>query len=103
MFLKPTRAIGYPSFIARWDYRKGDAKRLLPSVLLDENVDLFVHDSLHTTSHMAFEYATARALFGEKAIITPDDILWNQAFECICETKMVSAPMRLSAILILER
>jgi predicted O-methyltransferase YrrM len=69
----------------RWDYRKGDAKVLLPRVLADEKVDFFIHDSLHSTTHMAFEYATARALMPENAVIMSDDILWNPSFDAFAK------------------
>lgn len=65
----------------RWDYRPGDAKVLLPGILSENRVDVFIHDSLHTRSHMAFEYAVARALLPPNALIMSDDILWNDAFQ----------------------
>lgn len=65
----------------RWDYRIGDAKVLLPKVMVDQRVDVFVHDSLHTRTHMLFEYAVARCLMREGALIISDDILWNNAFD----------------------
>lgn len=80
----PESDVGYwipPRYKDRWDYRKGDAKLLLPRVLAEERADFFVHDSLHTRSHMAFEYGVARALMPEKAIIMSDDILWNDGFD----------------------
>lgn len=64
----------------RWTYMPGDAKVLLPQVMVKENVDMFIHDSLHTTTHMAFEYAVARALMRENTLIASDDILWNRSF-----------------------
>ncbi len=74
-----------PGYRDRWDYRKGDAKVLLPRVLVDERVDFFVRDSLHSTSHMAFEYAIARALMPENSIIMSDDILWNPSFDAFAK------------------
>ena len=65
----------------KWEYKIGDAKILLPRVLAEEKVDMFVHDSLHTCSHMAFEYAVARALMRHGSIIASDDVLWNNAFD----------------------
>ena len=63
-----------------WEYRAGDARELLPKVLAEESTDVFIHDSLHTTTHMLFEYSVARALMREGALIASDDILWNDAF-----------------------
>jgi predicted O-methyltransferase YrrM len=75
--------VGYlvpPEYRGRWEYKKGDAKVLLPRVLLDETVDVFIHDSLHTRTHTWLEYSLARALMAEGALILSDDILWNDAF-----------------------
>ncbi|TAJ07491.1 MAG: class I SAM-dependent methyltransferase [Planctomycetota bacterium] len=69
-----------PAYRERWTYLEGDAKRLLPRVLAEERVDVFIHDSLHTVTHMLFEYAVARALLREGGLILSDDILWNDAF-----------------------
>jgi predicted O-methyltransferase YrrM len=82
-------AVGYfipRAYRERWTYMPGDAKRLLPSVLADERVDVFIHDSLHTTSHMLFEYSVARALMPEGGLILSDDILWNDAFASFLRT-----------------
>ena len=65
----------------RWDYRIGDAKVLLPKVMAEQRVDVFVHDSLHTRTHMLFEYAVARCLMREGSLIISDDILWNNVFD----------------------
>jgi predicted O-methyltransferase YrrM len=65
----------------RWRYLEGDAKLLLPKVLADEDVDVFIHDSLHTRSHMMFEYSVARALMRMNALIASDDVLWNNSFD----------------------
>ncbi len=66
---------------SRWSYRLGDAKVLLPRILAEEDVDVFIHDSLHTATHMLFEYATARALMPEKTLLLSDDIGWNNSFD----------------------
>ena len=64
----------------RWEYHTGDAKELLPKLLVENDVDMFVHDSLHTRTHMLFEYNCARALMRPNTIIMSHDILWNKAF-----------------------
>jgi predicted O-methyltransferase YrrM len=64
----------------RWDYRMGDAKVLLPQVMAEQAVDLFIHDSLHARTHMVFEYAVARALMREGSVIVSDDIGWNNGY-----------------------
>lgn len=64
----------------RWKYHAGDAKELLPKLLIENDVDIFIHDSLHTRTHMLFEYNCARALMRPNTIIISHDILWNKAF-----------------------
>ncbi|MHC4655649.1 MAG: class I SAM-dependent methyltransferase [Planctomycetota bacterium] len=64
----------------RWEYHAGDAKELLPKLLIENVVDIFIHDSLHTRTHMLFEYNCARALMRPGTIIISHDILWNGAF-----------------------
>lgn len=64
----------------RWELHLGDAKELLPKLLLENNVDMFIHDSLHTRTHMLFEYNCARALMRPGTVIISHDILWNKAF-----------------------
>ncbi len=64
----------------RWEYHAGDAKELLPKLLIENDVDIFIHDSLHTRTHMLFEYNCARALMRPNTIIISHDILWNKAF-----------------------
>jgi hypothetical protein len=66
----------------RWEYHKGDAKVLLPRLLVENDADVFIHDSLHTRTHMLFEYNCARALMRPGAVIISHDILWNKAFFC---------------------
>jgi len=80
-----------PEFLkGLWEYREGDAKVLLPRVLVEEDVDFFIHDSLHTPTHMAFEYAVARALMRHKTVIATDDILLNTAFDSFLATHQLT-------------
>jgi predicted O-methyltransferase YrrM len=64
----------------RLEYICGDAKVMLPRVLADNPADVFIHDSLHTRTHMLFEYNVARCLMRPNTVILSDDILWNGAF-----------------------
>lgn len=76
--------IGYwipEAYRDRWAYIVGDSKLTLPKVMAEEKVDFFIHDSLHTRTHMLFEYSVARALMSERAIIASDDVLWNNGFD----------------------
>ncbi len=63
-----------------WEIRFADAKVILPRLLIEHTCDIFIHDSLHTRTHMLFEFSVARALMREGAIICSDDITWNNAF-----------------------
>lgn len=65
----------------RWTYIEGDAKLHLPKVMAEQSVNFFIHDSLHTRTHMFFEYMVARALMAPGAIIASDDVLWNNSFD----------------------
>jgi predicted O-methyltransferase YrrM len=64
----------------RWKYIVGDAKVQLPKVMAENKVDIFIHDSLHTRTHMLFEYNVARCLIKPQGIIMSDDILLNGSF-----------------------
>ena len=64
----------------RWEYIVGDSKEILPRVLIDEEVDVFFHDSLHTRSHMLYEYNVAHCLMKPGKVILSDDVLMNKAW-----------------------
>jgi len=68
------------AYRSRWKYIEGDAKIHLPRLMAEVEVDWFIHDSLHTRTHMLFEYEVARACMPENAVIVSDDILWNNSF-----------------------
>ena len=70
----------------RWEYVCGDAKEFLPEILANNRVDIFIHDSLHTRTHMLYELNVARALLPEGGVIISDDVLWNKAFVCFLES-----------------
>lgn len=65
----------------RWTLHRGTSRRLLLPLLRElGEIDLFVHDSLHTYRNMKLEFATAwRALRGGGVLIA-DDIEGNRAF-----------------------
>ena len=76
-----------PKFLKqRWELRAGDAKVLLPQVLVETDVEMFIHDSLHTRTHMAFEYAVARTLMRHGTLMMTDDTLANNAFDSFLAT-----------------
>lgn len=78
----------------RWDLRLGPAQRLLP-VVVDElpQVDLFLHDDLHTPAHLAFELELLRPKLAPGAIVLADNTRWTgDAFPRFA--RRVDAPVR---------
>lgn len=66
----------------RWHLHRGTAKRVLPALLPSlKNVDLFVHDSLHTYRHMTFEFQAVWPFLRPGGILISDDIGLNKAFQ----------------------
>jgi len=64
-----------------WKLIIGDARKEISKVFENNNIDLFIHDSNHTVSHMMFEYSIARVFMKENSYIFSDDILiFNNAF-----------------------
>ena len=83
-YLPPGRSPGWfvPEWLQKpWQMHIGDSKRLLPELLrrLGE-IDLFIHDSLHTYEHMGFEFRAAYPHLRRGGVLLADDALWNPAF-----------------------
>jgi predicted O-methyltransferase YrrM len=59
----------------------GDSKKLLPE-LFEKNpeVDIFMHDSMHTFEYMYFEYKLAWPHLTNQGVLLSDDIFNNAAF-----------------------
>jgi predicted O-methyltransferase YrrM len=68
----------------------GDSKNLLPA-MLDQyrNVDIFLHDSLHTYRHQLFEYTAAWAYLRPGGLLLSDEIFWSAAFYRFCKKESV--------------
>ena len=65
----------------RFELVTGDARRTLPPVLARlGSIDLFLHDSLHTTRHMLFEYRQAWAHLRPGGLLVSDDPFMTPAF-----------------------
>jgi predicted O-methyltransferase YrrM len=59
----------------------GDTRRTLRRRLaVEREIDLFVHDSLHTTRHMLFEFRAAWRGLRPGGVLISDDVFWNPAF-----------------------
>ncbi|MGI0131684.1 MAG: class I SAM-dependent methyltransferase [Thermoplasmata archaeon] len=68
---------------AGWDLHLGPSQQLLP-VLVERlpSIGLFLHDDLHTPTHLAFELATIRAKLTPGAIVLADNTQWTgRAFD----------------------
>ena len=66
----------------RWRLTIGSARKVLPRVLETAGtIDIFVHDSLHTYSHMKWELEAALTVLRPGGVLIADDIEGNQAFE----------------------
>ena len=65
----------------RYDLTFGDARVELPRLLQRiGEVDIFLHDSLHTFEHMEWEFKTVWPHLRSSGILLADDIFWNSAF-----------------------
>lgn len=64
-----------------WTLHRGSSKAMLPKILKDVGqVDLFVHDSLHTYRNMLREFETVQPWLSPRAAVVADDIESNEAF-----------------------
>jgi predicted O-methyltransferase YrrM len=64
----------------RFELVLGDTRQTLRRRLEGETVDLFFHDSLHTTRHMLFEFRVAWRRLRPGGVLVSDDVFWNPAF-----------------------
>jgi hypothetical protein len=66
----------------RWSYISGSSRRRLPGVLSQlGEIDLFVHDSLHSERNVRFEMDQAWAVLRPGGALVVDDIDVNRGFE----------------------
>ena len=65
----------------RWDYIKGSSRRRLPALLSKlGQIDLFIHDSLHSERNVRFELDRAWAALRPGGAVVVDDIDVNWGF-----------------------
>jgi hypothetical protein len=74
-----------PELRARWTLLRGSSRRYLPGVVdglaaLGVSVDLFIHDSLHTSRNTHFEIECAWRGLSAGGVVLVDDIEQNAAF-----------------------
>ena len=66
---------------SRWTYLRGSSRRRLPALLRSvPEIDMFVHDSLHTDSNMRFEFASVWPALRPSGILVSDDVAANRSF-----------------------
>jgi len=69
------------SFRGRWTYIEGSSRRRLPSLLRSlVQVDVFIHDSLHTCRNTRFEMERTLTVLAPGGVMIVDDISTHQAF-----------------------
>jgi hypothetical protein len=87
--------VGYlvpQEFRNRWNLHIGSSRKLLPALLRQSGgTDIFVHDSLHTYSHMKMEFTLALNALRPAGILIADDVEGNRAFqEALQDSRMES-------------
>jgi len=69
-----------------WRLHRGTSKRLLGPLLAElGQIDLFVHDSLHTYRNMRNEFALAWPALRPGGVLISDDVEGNKAFQELSE------------------
>lgn len=68
-----------PSLQNLWEKMIGNSKMILSG--LNEQPDIFIHDSLHTEEHMLFEYSWAKDHLRPNGLLVSDDIDRNRAWQ----------------------
>ena len=71
------------SYLAGWDLRLGPSQEQLPRLVGElSSVDIFLHDSHHTPTHLTFELETVRPKLHPGSIVMADNTEWTgQAFD----------------------
>jgi Methyltransferase domain len=74
-------------YSARWSYIKGSSRRRLPNLFSQlGQIDLFVHDSLHSENNVTFEIDSAWAAVRPGGAIVVDDIDASWGFKSFVQT-----------------
>lgn len=75
------------SLKSRWDLCVGSSDNLLDNIFQKySQVDIFLHDSLHTYQNMMFEFKKSWPYIKSNGYLLSDDILENNAFYDFCNT-----------------
>lgn len=74
-------------FADRWTYIKGSSRRRLPELLAGlGEIDLFIHDSLHSERNVRFELDRAWAALRARGAVVVDDVDANWGFRTFTQT-----------------
>ena len=69
-----------------WEINFGSSKNNLKKLLdREKEIDIFLHDSLHTYDNMIFEFETAWKYIKKDGFLLSDDISGNNAFYDFCQ------------------
>ena len=68
----------------RWEFVQGKSVDELPKVVNENDIDVFIHDSLHTTTNMIFEFFITYHSMEDDGVILSDDTSKSEAFEIFC-------------------
>jgi hypothetical protein len=84
--LPPDRSTGWavpPELTLGWDLRIGPSEEILPALIESiPTVDLFLHDDLHTPTHLTFELESVRPKLRPGAVVLADNTKWTgKAFD----------------------
>ena len=71
----------------RWSYMQGSSRRRLPGLLSRlAQIDLFIHDSLHSERNVRFELDRAWAAMGVNGALVVDDVDVNWGFQSFTQS-----------------
>jgi hypothetical protein len=66
----------------RWRYLRGSSRRRLPKLVRTlDGVDMFLHDSMHTTRNVLFELETVWPALREGGVVLVDDVNLNRGLD----------------------
>jgi hypothetical protein len=83
----PNAGYAIPDNLRRhWVFIPKKSSEAFPSLLEGLNqVDMFLHDSLHTYESMMYEFETVWPFITKNGVMLSDDIDFNRAFKNFCE------------------
>jgi len=71
---------------ARWTFLRGSTRRVLPGLVTDlHGIDLFIHDSMHTTRNVRFELESVWPALSRGGVLLIDDVERNAAMGMFAE------------------